>query len=240
MLKCCEDFANAHHLKFNPDKTQLIKFLTQSSSSGPLPAFKFCGTQLKFFASVSHLGNILSSNLSDSEDITQKCRDMLVKTNTLSSSFPHLNPSLLTSLFQTYCLSLHGAAPWNVANSSLHMLEVSFNKVLQRIWGLPRASHTRIVHSTAGLQSLVNQTIVHSINLLTAAKKCPSKTVCLIYTEASEAVSTFIGHNIMRKENYIKCYSKSDFLHGDIVRLIRCKDFKVQDIEFLIELLSCN
>ena len=93
------------------DSTNQI--LNSIECSGPFPTFKFCGMQLKFFALVSHLGNILSSNFSDSEDITQKCRDMLVKADTLLSSFPHLNPSLLTGLFQTYCLSLHGATLLN-------------------------------------------------------------------------------------------------------------------------------
>ena len=40
--------------------------------------------------------------------------------------------------------------------------------------------------------------------------------------------------------NYVKYYSKSDFLCGDIVRFIRYKEFKVRDIEFLIERLINN
>ena len=211
---------------------QLIKFSTLSSFSGPFPVFKFCGTQLKFVVSVFHLGNILSTNLCDSEDVTQKCRDMLVKTNTLLSCFHQLNPSILTRLFQTYCLSLEGAALWNVANHSLQMLDVSFNKVLRRIWKLPRASHIRLVHCISGLQSLVKQTITRSINLLSAVKKCPSKTVSQIYMQASEEVSTFIGHNSIKRENFVKHYSNFDFLCGDFVCLVRCNDFRLQNTDF--------
>ena len=54
---------------------------------------------------VIYLGNILSSDLDDSEDILSKCRDMLTKFNALFSCFPNLDPSILTNLFQSYCLS---------------------------------------------------------------------------------------------------------------------------------------
>ena len=82
---------------------------------------------------------------------------------------------------------------------------------------------TRLVHCIAGLQSLVNHTII-----LSAAKKCPSKTVSLIYMQASEEVSTFIGHNNIKRENFVKHYSNFEFLCGDFVHLVRCNDFRLQ------------
>ena len=134
------------------------KFSAHSNASYSDPVFKFCGLQLEYSSSVSHLGNTLSADLCDNEDILLKCCDMIGKANTLLSSFPYLNPSLLTSLFQTYCLFLHGVALWKVSNTSLWTLEVSFIKVLRKVWKLPRTSHTRIVHCVAWIQSLVNLT----------------------------------------------------------------------------------
>ena len=115
---------------------------------------------------VIYLGNILSSDLDDSEDILSKCRDMLTKFNALFSCFPNLDPSILTTLFQSYCLSLHGSALWNISSRSLQTLEVSFNKILRRIWKLPHASHTAVVHRTAGLHSLFNIRSNHSLTIL--------------------------------------------------------------------------
>ena len=112
------------------------------------PCIKFCGLPLEFSNTVVHLGSISFSNLSDSEDIIlHKCRDMVTKFNALLHCFPNLDPTILTNLFQFYCLSFHGSALWNISSRSLQSLEVSFNKVLRRIWKLPHASHT------AGLQS---------------------------------------------------------------------------------------
>ena len=142
-----------------------------------------------------HLGNILSSDLSDSEDILSKCRDMLTKINTLLSSFPNLDPSILTNLFQSYCLSLHGSALWNISSRSLQILEVGFNKVLRRIWKLPRASHTAIVHCTARLHSRLNQVLQRTHKLLCSAEKCPSDSVRAIFKQSTELCYTSVGYN---------------------------------------------
>ena len=125
MLRCCECFASIYGLKFNPAKTQLIKFSAYVAGSSTPPSIKFCGSLLAFSNTVMHLGNILSSDLNDSEDILSICRDMLTKFNALFSCFPNLDPSILTNLFQSYCLSLHGSALWNISSRSLQTLEVS-------------------------------------------------------------------------------------------------------------------
>ena len=50
------------------------------------PYTKFCGLPLEFSNTVVQLGSILSSDLSDSEDISHKCRDMLSLMVALSES----------------------------------------------------------------------------------------------------------------------------------------------------------
>ena len=137
----------------------------------PHPYTKFCGLPLEFSNTVVQLGSILSSDLSDSEDIIlHKCRDMVTKFNALLRCFPNLDPTILTNLFQSYCLSFHGSALWNISSRSLQSLEVSFNKVLHRIWKLPHASHT------AGLQSFQpSSSTLQQTDLL--SWECSSNTV---------------------------------------------------------------
>ena len=78
MLRCCESFASLRGLKFKPAKSQLIKISAHVAGSSTLPSINFCGILLGFSNTVVHLGNILSSDLNDSEDILSKCRDMLM------------------------------------------------------------------------------------------------------------------------------------------------------------------
>ena len=201
MLRCCECFASMHGLKFNPAKMQFITFsayVAGSSTPSPPTSIKFCGSPLAFSNTVVHLGNIFSSDLND---ILNKCRDMLTKFNALFSCFPNLNPSTITNLFQSYCFSLHGSALWNISSRSLQTLEVSFNKILRRIWKLPlHASHTAVVHCTAGLHSLFNQILLLSRS---------SATVRAIFQHSSALCYTSVGYNMLAGHKFVKTY-----LHG--------------------------
>ena len=144
MLHCCEDFAFERGLQFNPSKTQLIRF-SWSSSSSCTARFNFCGQQLSFLDTVTHLGHLLHYNLSDVPDINHKLRNMVKKANCLLASFPRVGPIILTRLFQSYCLSLYGSALWTLSCPALYHLEVAFNKILRKIWHLPYRSHTQVL-----------------------------------------------------------------------------------------------
>ncbi len=99
MLNCCEGFAARRGLLFNPAKTKLVRF--SSSPSTPCSArFHLCGHMLSFQDTVTHLGNRLHFNLSDSSDIHFKLRKMGKKANYLFASFPRLTPPVITHLFQ--------------------------------------------------------------------------------------------------------------------------------------------
>ena len=76
LLRCCEDFATERGLRFNPSKTQLIRFSRSPSSCCSVQIF-FCGQLLQFSDTVTHLGHQLSYNLSDSQDIILRMWDMV-------------------------------------------------------------------------------------------------------------------------------------------------------------------
>ena len=112
MLNCCESFAISHGLKFNPSKTQLIRFSSYPSSSCSV-SFHFCGQQLPFLDTVSHLGHLLHYNLSDVQDINVKLCDMVRKANCLTASFPRVGP---------YIQELMSAAKLRKGASNCHTL----------------------------------------------------------------------------------------------------------------------
>ena len=51
------------------------------------------------------------------------------------------------------------AMPYEDYLKQLLSMEIAYNNILRRIWHLPMQCHTRILHLTAGLHSLVNRTI---------------------------------------------------------------------------------
>ena len=107
-----------------------------------------------------------------------KLKDMVAKANYLFASFPGVGPSIMTHLFRSYCLSLHGSSLWSLSSPALHFIEVTFNKTLRNIWRLHYHSHSAIVHLVAKLDSLFNVVYCRSNS---TASKCPSMLVRAVF-----------------------------------------------------------
>ena len=220
MLRKCEDFAGCHGLSFNPLKTQLIQFRWHSHHRIH-PTINFCGQNLHLQEDVVHLGHILTFNLSDEKDIKFRCQDMVRKANSILCSFPKLSPQVLTYLYSAFCLSLYGCALWNVSSKHIQALEISFNKILRRIWNLPYNSHTRIVQQTAGLSSVFNLILKRCNSLFKMSQKCSSLFVKNIFLKSSTCCFTFLGFNLHCGHLYLKSYSVSDKFRSQAIRDLR-------------------
>ena len=168
MLKTCINFADQHHLSFNADKTQLIKFNKSPNPVSASSRFIFLGQTLSLSNSISHLGHILTYNLSDDDDI---CAISKQSYSCLLHTFSCCDPFVKTRLFSSFCLSLYGASLWRSSSPQLRALEVSFNNILRKIWSLPRHSHTGIVHCVAQLESIYNTVVIRSRSLLASARR---------------------------------------------------------------------
>ena len=242
MIRCCEDFAVSHGLRFNASKTQLIRF-SHSLSSSCHVCIQFCGQQLSFIDTVTHLGHLLNYNLSDAPDINHKLRDMVRKANYVLVTFPSVGPLILTRLFQSYCLSLYGSCLWSLSSPTLHSIEVAFNKILRKIWNLPRHSHTRILHSVANLSSLFNIVSLRSHRLLLSALNSSSWLVKQIFSDSSSLCCSFCGYNFMFGSQHFKTYFEQDKLCADVIRSLRCSHNSVSlspDYEDMIMTISCD
>ena len=234
MIRCCEDFAGCRGLQFNPSKTQLILF-SNSQSSNCHARILFCGKLLSIVNSVTHLGRVLSYNLSDTADITCKLQDMVRKANYVGSH-------ILTKLFQSYCLSLYGSCLWSLSCPALLGIEIAFNNILRKLWHLPQCTHTGIVHSVANLISLFNAICHCSHRLLLSALNCPSLLVKLVFAESS--FHCLCGYNFLFGDHHIKDYSAQHIGISSVIRCIRChRNSNLQaskDEEELILRLWCN
>ena len=216
MLDTCSSFATQHHLTFNPDKTQVIKFCKCADAIAP--CFTFLGQSLCLRNSVTHLGHILTHNLSDSEDISSISKDMCRKANCMLHLFACCDPFVKTRLFSSFCLSLYGAALWKSSDPQLKSLEVTFNNFLRKIWSLPRHCHTGILHSTAKLQSIYNVVVSRSAKLLASASGSTSCLISDLFSESARRAYSFVGYNTKYGYKHLKTYSESERLCGSFIR----------------------
>ena len=158
----------------------------------------------------------------------------------LFASFPRVGSPVLSRLFQSYCLSLYGSSIWSLSSSSLHNLEIAFNKILRRIWRLPNRSHTGIVHLVAKLDSLFNVTFRRSNSLLRAASECPSVLVQTVFRDASSACFSFCGYNSMFGHRHLKGYDSQYETCAAVIRAFRCLPYNNHDNEEMIRTISCD
>ena len=152
MLSICNNLAVSHGLHFNVRKTQLICF--RSPSTRPCSAtILFNNTQLHYSDQVTHLGHILTSDLNDKQDIIRVIKDMNREANSILRAFSSADPFVKCYLVKCYCLSLYGCTLWSLSTSSV---KVSLNKLLRKVWNLPRNSHTGILHCVAQVHTISN------------------------------------------------------------------------------------
>ena len=153
LLSVCESYAVSHGLVFNASKTQLICFRLCKFGKFP-PSIFFNNTKLEFLDEVMHLGHILTYNLNDKQDIVRVVKDMNRKANSVLCKFSALDPFVKCYLIKTYCLSLYGCALWSLSSPSIRIAEIALNKILRKVWNLPRLSHSSVVHCTSQIPSV--------------------------------------------------------------------------------------
>jgi len=203
--------------------TQLVRFSLPSSSPNPSasPTFLFAGQTLQLLDRACHLGHILRSDLSDTDDILRVQTDMCRRANCLLSTFYAANPVVKTTLFRSFCLSLYGSALWRLSSSSLRSLEVTFNNLLRKIWKLPRQCHTSILHCTSSLQSLFNVVVYRSSKLCQKARDTGIPLIHDIFTEAPRLSYTTFGFNASNCNVYWRSYTDADKMCSNFIRDVK-------------------
>ena len=172
LLAVCESIGTNHvlnMLKFNPEKTQCIRF-SEKSSGGCSSVFMFCGKYIVCVKSVLHLGHVLAENLQDDLDI-QRCRsDFIKRANCVLHQFAFCTPVVLSYLLRCFCMSYYGCVLWNLSNPSIKCLDICMNNILRRVWSLPFNCHTSTLHVISGCHSIYNTCYKQFYKMLCLAK----------------------------------------------------------------------
>ena len=146
-------------VRFNAEKTQLICFHLRQTCNR-VPDIIFNNVVLYYSNKVTHLGHILSSDLNDKSDIIRAVKG---KANCI---FHAVDPFVKCFLFKSYGLSLYGCSLWSLSSSFLRIIEAILNKLLRKLWNLPRQSHSAIVHCVAHNDSISSFVFRRFLSLL--------------------------------------------------------------------------
>jgi len=109
-------------LTCNVKKSVYMCFLPKNRHrifSTTFPLFKVGNSDLQFVPQFKYLGHIITSNLSDNEDIQREIRSMFVRCNLLIRKFYNCSRLVKLKLFQSFCLYFYDIALWSFFHKSM-------------------------------------------------------------------------------------------------------------------------
>ena len=82
---------------------------------------------------------------------------------------------------------------WTLSSSPLKIIETALNKLLRKLWNLPRNSHTSIVHSVAKCHSVSNLAFKRFCSLYASALSSSSDLVRIKLCTHLQVLITYMG-----------------------------------------------
>ena len=122
MISICETFANIYSISFNPSKSKLLCFNVDSSNVAPV---FINGKRVEVVQSDVHLGNYISTNITDRNIVGHVC-DLYQRSNSVISDFNVCDSVSLDSLHQTYCMHMYECELWNLSCSYVNKYIVAW------------------------------------------------------------------------------------------------------------------
>jgi len=109
---------------------------------GPLISkcsFKIGGMEI--VSSYCHLRYIISSSLSDEQDILSRRNAFVGQVNSVLCYFGKLPSVVKARLFRSYCTSFYRCVLWDLSCSALDDFCIAWRKSIRRIWNLSCQAH---------------------------------------------------------------------------------------------------
>ena len=141
----CESFATSRDIKFNVVKTVCMLFnprkpykathLINSKS----PIISLNGHGLKWVSQFKYLGHLITSDMTDVQDIRRVKRTLYYGVNMLCARVNYARRDILIKLFRTYCAHMYGCELWNVNQSqkAFRQLCVAYHSCVKKLVKLP-------------------------------------------------------------------------------------------------------
>ncbi|CAK1587165.1 unnamed protein product [Parnassius mnemosyne] len=139
LLIICEVYAEAHGLKYNVAKSELMVFKVGTKKPNFVPPVTLGGVALKRATEFKYLGHVVTEDLKDDKDIERERRALAVRCNMLARRFSRCTVEVKLILFKAYCQSLYTCALWvRFTQRAYNTLRIHYNNAFRLLLGLPR------------------------------------------------------------------------------------------------------
>jgi hypothetical protein len=139
LLAICERYAEAHGLRYNASKSELLIFKAGTKTYNIIPPVELGGAPLRIVSQFKYLGHWVTASLKDDLDLERERRALSVRSNMLIRRFAKCTASVKLTLFRAYCQSFYTCGLWmNYTKSAYSALRVLYNNAFRMLRGLPR------------------------------------------------------------------------------------------------------
>ena len=93
---------------------------------------------------VKHLGHIITSDLTDdinNKDIMHQTSMYNRTANAVLSDFKHISGDLRVQNLQSYCSRFYGSQLWDLSNTCIDRLSISWRKSIRNALNVPARTH---------------------------------------------------------------------------------------------------
>ena len=138
---------------------------------------KLQGNAITWVDKIKHLGNYLDTTLDDNVDCQSKSSAFIGFVNKLNVNFGHLQISVLSRLFKTYCCSYYGSQMWRL--DSAHFLNVctTWNRGVRKVFKLPNRTHRWLLGPLLHQQHVSLQLYKRCARFVYGLKQCSNSIV---------------------------------------------------------------
>jgi hypothetical protein len=150
LLAICDACAAENDIVFNARKS---KFLVVSAAKRRLSFEDTCdcnlyvgGSAIENVCRYSHLGHIITSSFSESDDVTYRRNCLVGQANNVLCFFNKLDVLVRLNLFKSYCSSMYDCELWALNNNdNVDLFCVAWRKTLRRVLNLPYNTHSNLL-----------------------------------------------------------------------------------------------
>ncbi|XP_026323656.1 uncharacterized protein LOC113232950 [Hyposmocoma kahamanoa] len=138
LLNVCERYAEAHGLRYNATKSEVMIFKSGAKTYS-MPTVTLSGVAVPVVNKFKYLGHRVTDDLSDDLDIDRERRALAVRCNMLASRFARSSKEVKQTLFKAYCQSFYTCSLWTkYTQKAYNALRVQYNNGFRLLLRLSR------------------------------------------------------------------------------------------------------
>ena len=152
MLSLCEKFAEENNIMFSThpvpakSKSKAMHVVGQRCLNTPPPSpLVLCGKELPWVKRCEHLGHVLTSDGSMTQDCREKRAAFIDEAVKMREMFSFAHPVERITAVEKHCTALHGSNLWRLDSPAVESLFSSWRTNIKLTWEVPRNCRTFFV-----------------------------------------------------------------------------------------------